>query len=243
MNATDAAIAHSLAQEHALALQLLEVLGQEEAALLDNDADALSQAAHGKSQLIASFVTLHQQLRRLLGQAGLPEQAAQLLVQRDEAGDQLRLAVRGLRQGVGIVVEQGGFFLAEYLEQLQRERVLLRQAVRDRGIGGVHVQAERELLRIRSLTVLSRPSATLLESTWKRPSAIASLIDCTFWASKLPPPTWRESCWSWPDMWTVAVWLRVAVLASRGLAVLAGAEPTARPGILPIDGSIFTGVS
>ncbi|PRD65325.1 flagella synthesis protein FlgN [Malikia granosa] len=74
MNATDAAIAHSLAQEHALALQLLEVLGQEEAALLDNDADALSQAAHGKSQLIASFVTLHQQLRRLLGQAGLPEQ-------------------------------------------------------------------------------------------------------------------------------------------------------------------------
>jgi flagella synthesis protein FlgN len=74
MDATDAAIAQSLAQEHALSAQLLEALGQEEAALLDNDADALSQAAHGKSQLIASFVLLHQQLRRLLGQAGLPEQ-------------------------------------------------------------------------------------------------------------------------------------------------------------------------
>lgn len=74
MDATDAAIAQGLAQEHALSLQLFEALGQEEAALLDNDADALSQAAHGKSQLIASFVLLHQQLRRLLGQAGLPEQ-------------------------------------------------------------------------------------------------------------------------------------------------------------------------
>lgn len=74
MNATDAAIAQSLAQELALATQLHETMSREEAALLDNDADALSQAAHGKSQLIASFVTLHQQLRRLLGQAGLPEQ-------------------------------------------------------------------------------------------------------------------------------------------------------------------------
>lgn len=73
MNATDAAIAQSLAQEHGLAAQLFEALGREEAALLDNDADALSQATHGKSQLIAGFVTLHQQLRRLLGQAGLPE--------------------------------------------------------------------------------------------------------------------------------------------------------------------------
>ena len=74
MNATDAAIAQGLAQEQALAARLFEALEQEEAALLANDADALSQAAHGKSQLIASFVTLHQQLLRLLGQAGLPEQ-------------------------------------------------------------------------------------------------------------------------------------------------------------------------
>ena len=73
MNAIDAAIAQGLAQEQALAARLFEALEQEEAALLANDADALSQAAHGKSQLIASFVTLHQQLLRLLGQAGLPE--------------------------------------------------------------------------------------------------------------------------------------------------------------------------
>ncbi len=87
MNTTDAAIAQGLAQEQALAAQLLEALGREEAALLDNDAEALSQATHGKSQLIASFVALHQQLRRLLGQAGLPEQDSSMASWVERQGD------------------------------------------------------------------------------------------------------------------------------------------------------------
>ncbi len=74
MDATDAAIAQGLKQEHAIASRLLEALRQEEAALLANDADALSQAAHGKSQLIIEFISLHQQLLRQLGRAGLPAQ-------------------------------------------------------------------------------------------------------------------------------------------------------------------------
>lgn len=72
MSSHDAAIAQGLEREHSLASRLLEALQREEAALVGNDADALSQATHGKSQLIIEFMSLHQQLLRQLGQAGLP---------------------------------------------------------------------------------------------------------------------------------------------------------------------------
>ena len=52
MSSHDAAIAQGLEREHSLASRLLEALQREEAALVGNDADALSQATHGKSQLI-----------------------------------------------------------------------------------------------------------------------------------------------------------------------------------------------
>ncbi len=154
MNSTDAAIAQSLAQEQALTVQLLEALGREEAALLDNDADALSQAAHGKSQLIASFVTLHQQLRRLLGQAGLPEQdssmAAWIASQSDPT---LQALWRELLAG------------AQRAQELNRTNGLLiqRLSVRNQAaLAALRAPGESELYGQRGLTGMRSHFKTIL---------------------------------------------------------------------------------
>ncbi len=65
------ALEGTISQEQQLTEQLLQVLEQEQAALIDDDTDALQKITPEKARLINAFVMARQQLRHDLAELGL----------------------------------------------------------------------------------------------------------------------------------------------------------------------------